>query len=290
MKLFTEIPLTASKLQFTLKDKIMMLGSCFADNIAMKLKNAGFELISNPFGTLYNPESIANAIRRLDSEQKFCEADCVSMGSGANMICSFEHHTSFARPSAAEFLEHANSELEQSSKFWKECNKVIITYGTARVWKHHGKTVSNCLKIPSTEFTRELLSLERIEQIVEELILSHPEKEFLFTISPIRYLSDGPQGNSITKALLHLGLQKLENYPKADYFPAYEIVIDELRDYRFYSSDLIHPNESAIDYLWEKFLKLCVPKQEHEAIRLAEKKAKMLGHRSILSFVPIENT
>ena len=281
MKLITEIPLRRSKISLTRADRILTLGSCFSDNMAAHLRDAGFDMLANPFGTLYNPESIESAVRRLDSCEAYTEADCVEMGAGAGRTCSFEHHTSFARKSAEEFLENANRRLEESRRFWKGCNRVLVTYGTARVWRHGGRTVSNCLKRPAAEFTRDLLTLGRIERISENLVLAHPDKQFIFTVSPIRYLSEGAEANTISKALLHLGIQKAAASPSADYFPAWELMMDELRDYRFYAADLVHPSDVAVDYLWEKFLAFCIPESEYGAVRDAEKAARRLRHRQI---------
>ena len=236
---------------------------------------------ANPFGTLYNPESIAAAVDRLDSGEPFSEADCVQMGAGSDLVCSFAHHTSFARRTAAGFLENANHVLRESAAYWKSCDRVIISYGTARVWKHGGRTVSNCLKRPAGEFTRELLTLGRIAEISRDIVLRHPDKQFIFTVSPIRYLSDGAEANTVSKSLLHLGIQEALKSPGADYFPAWELMMDELRDYRFYAADLVHPRDIAVDYLWEKFLLFCVPEEEHEAVRAAEKAARRTRHRPI---------
>ena len=262
MKLITEIPLRRSKVRLTHADSIVTLGSCFSDNMAGHLRDGGFNILANPFGTLYNPESIAAAVDRLDSGEPFSEADCVLMGAGSDLVCSFAHHTSFARKTVPEFLENANRVLLESTAYWKSCDRVIISYGTARVWKHGGRTVSNCLKRPAGEFTRELLTLDRIAEIS-------------------RYLSDGAEANTISKSLLHLGIQEALKSPGADYFPAWELMMDELRDYRFYAADLVHPRDIAVDYLWEKFLLFCIPEEEHEAVRAAEKAARRTRHRPI---------
>ena len=281
MKLITEIPLRRSKVSLTHANRILTLGSCFSDNMAAHLRDAGFDMLANPFGTLYNPESIESSVRRLDSGEPYTEADCVEMGAGAGLTCSFEHHTSFARKSAEEFLENANRSLEESRRFWKECDRVLVTYGTARVWRHAGHTVSNCLKLPAAEFTRELLTLERIERISENLVISHPDTQFIFTVSPIRYLSEGAEANTISKALLHLGIRKAAAGSSADCFPAWELMMDELRDYRFYAADLVHPSDVAVEYLWEKFLAFCIPENEYGAVRESEKAARRSRHRQI---------
>ena len=265
MKLLTEIPLRLSRVTLTRGNRVMTIGSCFSDNMAAHLRDAGFCMMSNPFGTLYNPESIASAIERLDSGRPFTESDCAEI----------------ARKTPGEFLDHANSSLERSRIFWKDCDRVIVTYGTARVWRRNGRTVSNCLKRPSAEFTHELLTLERIAELSGRLVLDHPDKQFIFTVSPIRHLSQGAEANTLSKALLHLGISKAVELPSADYFPAWELMMDELRDYRFYAADLVHPSEVAVGYLWEKFLAFCVPASGLDAVRAAERAARRSRHRPL---------
>ena len=280
MKLFTNIEIRELATSLSLKDRIMVLGSCFADNIGEKLANAGYNVCINPFGTLYNPASIASAVARLECGESFTKEDCVMMGAGADLVCSFSHHTKFARKTESEFLKDANAALREASDFWKDCTKVIVTFGTARVWKHDGKVVSNCLKRPASEFTGEILSMEEIEACLDGM--EKPDKEYIFTVSPIRHLSDGAHANTVSKATLLLALDKwLENHGHS-YFPAYEIMMDELRDYRFYAEDLCHPNHTAIELIWEKFLKAATLDSEATAIRKNEKDSIRNSHRKIL--------
>ena len=273
MKLITEIKIEKSPVSISHSDKVMLLGSCFSDNIGAKMQAAGFDVMANPFGTLYNPASITNAISRLDSRRPFSEADCVEMGAGAGRICSYEHHTSFARRSAEEFLSAANGSLLEACDFWQDCRKVVITLGTAWVWKVAslpGQPVaSNCLKRPAGEFLRELLPLEEVESLLRSIIESHPDKEFIFTVSPIRHLSDGAHANSISKASLLLGIEKAADSSRCAYFPAYEIMMDELRDYRFYAEDMCHPTQQTVDYIRERFLGWAL--HANESPRLQEK-------------------
>lgn len=281
MKFTTEIGICKSGILLCPQDRITILGSCFSEGIGSHLKDAGFNVRVNPFGVLYNPESIAAATARLGSGEPFTEEDCVPMGAGAGLICSFSHHSSFARPDADGFLENANARLREDSLFWKQSNKVIITLGTAFVWRHCGKTVSNCLKRPAREFTREMLDCGEISSTICGIVESNPDKEFIFTVSPIRHLSDGAHSNTISKASLHLGLQKALEYPGTAYFPAYELLMDELRDYRFYAADLVHPRDIAVDYIWERFVEFCVPDSYRDTIKAAEKAARHAMHRPI---------
>ncbi len=230
------------------RDRIMVLGSCFAANIGNRLIESGYEVCLNPFGTIFNPASIANSVDRLNSRRYFTEEDCIEMGAGAGKICSFYHHTSFARPEAAAFLDNANLKLAEAAEFWKECNKVIITYGTSQVWKwSDGRIVSNCLKRPGYEFSHEMLSLEEIEDCIDRIMT--PDKEFLFTVSPVRHMGEGAHTNTVSKALLQVAISR----KGVVYFPAYEIMTDELRDYRWYTEDRVHPNAEAIEIIWSKF-------------------------------------
>ena len=185
------------------------------------------------------------------------------MGAGAGLGCSFSHHTSFARRTEDEFLQVANASLKEASLRWKAASKVIITLGTAWIYEYtrSGETVSNCLKIEAKEFTRRRLSVRETATLLMNMIARHPEKEFMFTVSPIRHFKDGAHGNQISKSTLLLALDEvLAKFPeRCEYFPAYEIVLDELRDYRFYAADMIHPSDQAVDYLWSRFVGFAVP-------------------------------
>jgi len=278
IKLSTPVLVPALPVQLSLSDRIMVLGSCFADSMGRRLQDAGFDVCVNPFGTLYNPVSICNSVARLASGKPFTEADCVEMGAGAGLVCSFAHHTSFARPTAGEFLSAANEALTAASEFWKGCNKVLVTLGTAMVWKlvSNGDVVSNCLKRPAEEFSHEMLGVLQTSTLLQMLVENNPDKEFIFTVSPIRHLGDGARVNTISKATLQLALNRIG----ACYFPAYEILLDELRDYRFYADDLVHPSKLAEDIIWQRFQAAAVVPGDITQIALNEKAARREAHRS----------
>lgn len=263
LKLQTPVETGRSKVGVSLNDKIVILGSCFADNMGQKMVDLGFDVCLNPFGTLYNPVSVCNSVARLTSGIPFSKDECVQMGAGAGLVCSFSHHTSFARRTEDEFLQVANASLKEASLQWKAASKVIITLGTAWIYEYtrSGETVSNCLKIEAKEFTRRRLSVRETATLLMNMIARHPEKEFMLTVSPIRHFKDGAHGNQISKSTLLLALDEvLAKFPeRCEYFPAYEIVLDELRDYRFYAADMIHPSDQAVDYLWSRFVGFAVP-------------------------------
>lgn len=274
IKLQTAVETGKSSVGLSLKDRITVLGSCFADNVGSGLAECGFDVLVNPFGTLYNPVSICNSVVRLDSGLPFTGDDCTEMGAGAGRICSFSHHTSFSRATAEEFLANANEVLASASAFWKTSNKVIITLGTAWCFRYDatGETVSNCLKRPAAEFTRYRLDVSFTEMLLERMVSRHPDKQFIFTVSPIRHLADGAHGNQLSKSVLLLAVEQLcrkfsdPGAVRCEYFPAYEIVLDELRDYRFYAEDMCHPTAQVADYIRERFVDFAVPADEHGKI------------------------
>ena len=303
MKLFTEV--SCEKLSTIARtDSVCVLGSCFADEIGARLADAGFDVLRNPFGTLYNPASLAAAVERLDSGAPFTQEDCVEMGAGAGLVCSFSHHTSFARPTAEEFLAYANGRLSEDCARWRACTHVILTLGTAWVWRALERpgqpVVANCLKRPAQEFSHELLSVDACAALLRGIIDAHPEKRFILTVSPIRHLGDGAHANTVSKSTLHLAVEKvchpepfgshsglLSSHSGLDpeshtaYFPAYEIVLDELRDYRFYADDLVHPATAAVQLVWERFLDACTDPADRPAILAAERAARAARHRPL---------
>ena len=323
MKLQTPVTDAPCKVGISYNDRILFLGSCFAENIGLRLRDYGFDVLVNPFGTLYNPMSVLSCVRRLVSGVPFSEDECVMMGAGADLVCSFSHHTSFARRTSGEFLENANEALERASAFFRSCNKVIITLGTSWCFRHIEKdfVVSNCLKRPSAEFARERLSPSQVTACLQEIAAlctaSSPaespascttschaeQKELIFTVSPIRHLADSAHGNQLSKSTLLLGIDALLNpgtqsgvlscespgvptcaSPCApsgmDYFPSYEIVMDELRDYRFYAEDMCHPTRQTEDYILERFLAWALPASEHPVLNQNIRAFKQSRHIS----------
>ena len=269
MKLQTPVADEKCRVGISYDDKIMMLGSCFSDNIGKRLSELGFDVCVNPFGTLYNPASIATAVSRLVSGEHFTEKDCVEIGAGCERVCSFSHHTSFSGTDAKEFLTKANDALDTASLFFRECNKVIITLGTSWCFRHigTGSIVSNCLKHPAAEFQRERLEVQEIATLLKDIIETDcgKRKEYIFTVSPIRHFKDGAHGNQLSKAGLLLGIDSVIG-DRAEYFPAYEIVMDELRDYRFYAEDMCHPTSQTTEYILERFLGWALPADEKQVL------------------------
>ncbi len=285
MKLVTEVSCLRPERPLGLDEPVCLLGSCFSDEMARKFSDAGFRVLANPFGTLYNPASIAAAVARLDDPVPFREEDCVPLGAGDGRTGSFFHHTSFARSTAAEFLNAANACLAQATGEWERCGAVILTLGTARVWRaleRPGRpVVANCLKRPAREFAHELLSVEECTRLLRGIVETHPQKRFILTVSPIRHLGEGAHVNSVSKATLHLALEGVLPLDNAGYFPAYEILTDELRDYRFYAEDLVHPSPTAVQIVWERFRDSFIAPADLARILENEKAARAAKHRPI---------
>ena len=281
VKLYTPVELPSGKGDLVLSDRIMILGSCFADRIGCKLRDAGFDVCLNPFGTLYNPASVAAALERLESGEQFSRKDCIEMGAGAGLVCSFSHHTSFARADEEQFLANANRALEEASAFWKSCNRLIVTYGTAFVWTRDGKVVANCLKRLPAEFDHKMMDVGQCRAHMERVAEVAGGRKLMLTVSPIRHLAQGAHSNTLSKATLQLASDCLVREGKAEYFPSYEIILDELRDYRFYADDLVHPSDKAVEVIWERFLDCCTVPSEREVIRQNEKAARRMAHRPV---------
>ena len=273
LKLQTPVTDDRCKVGISFNDRIMMLGSCFSDSIGRQLSDYGFNVCVNPFGTLYNPVSILNSVERLATGKEFTPEECIMIGAGDERFCSFSHHTSFARASMEDFIENANKALNEAREFFLNADKLIITLGTSWCFRHNasGIIVSNCLKRNAAEFTRERLSVAEVTDALKR-IQELTNAQIILTVSPIRHFKDGAHGNQISKATLLLGIEEFlascpvdlsmnPRYP-AEYFPAYEIVMDELRDYRFYAEDMCHPSQQTVNYIRERFLDWALLKEE----------------------------
>ena len=284
MKLNTPVDFPQSRFGLSYDDRIMVLGSCFASCTGQKLAERGFDVLVNPFGTLYNPASVASCIERLESGEHFTPEDCVQLGAGSTKVGSFHHHTLAAKDSVEEFLQSANMALDRAREFWDSCNVIIVTLGTSWCYRHRERDiiVANCLKRNACEFERFFLGRERTVELLEAMVSKG--RKVVFTVSPIRHLADGAHGNNLSKANLLLGIDEVvSGHPDvAEYFPAYEIMMDELRDYRFYAEDMIHPSAQAENYIFERFIAWALSPSEQEKYRLNDKAFRRSRHIPML--------
>ena len=238
-------------------DRIMLWGSCFTENIGNLLKENKFQCDVNPFGTLYNPLSIAKALHQVMEGKQYQSSDLFEAG---GLWHSWMHHSVFSVSDKEACLDGINARMNESNSFLKECNWLIITWGTAYVYalKENEEVVGNCHKQPDKIFERRRLSVSEIvcewTLLLEKLKQVNPDLKVVLTVSPIRHAKDGMHGNQLSKSTLLLAVDELcKTCPECIYFPSYEIMMDELRDYRFYADDMMHPSKLAVEYIWECF-------------------------------------
>lgn len=285
MKLNTPVEIKPLEGRLTYRDSILFVGSCFADEIGRRFTERYFDTRVNPFGVLFNPCSISDCLGLLEgyginAEQcSFIPEDVIETSGG---FCSFHHHGSMARPTAQEFLDNANKVLADASDFYYREGWVVVTLGTAFIYtdKESGNVVANCHKLPADRFERTMISADQVYNALSQYVAARPERQWIFTVSPVRHLADGLHANTLSKSTLHLGIEKLVNrYPNAHYFPAYEILLDELRDYRFYADDMMHPSAQAADYIFERFMDFALADSDRPLLAEAEKVRGMMQHR-----------
>ena len=283
-RFYTSVEMPAGLPRFSHRDRLLLMGSCFATNIGTRLLEAKFACDVNPYGVLYNPLSISAALREALAGKVYAEADLYEHG---GLWHSPMHHGDFSAPTAAEALARINARLEAMRAELSRPDVLLLTWGTAWVYEEArtGRIVGNCHKLPERCFCRRRLSVEEMVDDYTELLADlwkvNPGLKVVFTVSPIRHVRDGLHANQLSKAALLLAIASLEEkFPAAVcYFPAYEIVLDELRDYRFYAPDMVHPSDVAIDYVWERFCGACLT---DEAVKLMEECYqihKMLEHK-----------
>jgi hypothetical protein len=257
MKFRTEAAIAQSPFEIAYDDKIFCIGSCFAERMEQQLQKHKFYTLLNPFGILFQPLAIANCIESVIEKKYFEQNDLILY---EELFHSLHHHSDFSNTDAQQAIEKINRETDTAHSFLKETNVALITFGTAIVFEHKAtnQIVGNCHRIPQSEFSKRMLSVEeiveRFEKTMQQMFRFNENIKFVFSVSPVRYLSFGMHENQLAKATLLLAIDALQKkFPNAFYFPAYEIVMDDLRDYRFVNEDLIHPNEQATQYIWDKF-------------------------------------
>lgn len=279
----TKISLQKERVLIDHNSTILLLGSCFSESIYNKLDYFKFPADKNPFGIVYNPKAIENLILNVINEKEFSEKDVFHLNE--RWHC-FDAHSELSNSNKDLLLKNLNSQLHKITETLKEATHIIITLGTAWVYRHieTDKIVSNCHKIPQKKFLKELLSADEVEDSLKAIIALiksvNPAVQLLFTISPIRHLKDGFTENSISKAHLRTAVNQVVDQKKEiSYFPSFEIMLDDLRDYRFYSDDMVHPNETAITYIWEAFKATWINDTTFPIMQQIDAIRKGLSHR-----------
>jgi len=274
----TKVIITPITNRFNYQTPLLCMGSCFAAEMGARLEQRQFPVSVNPFGVLYNPASIALALERLQSGAPFTHDDLIiSQGRYATLW----HQHLLSHPHPDTFLDQANSRLSQGASMFREAKGIIISLGTSWVYRHKERNMvaANCHKLPACQFDRLFLTPQESVKLLAPWIAATPEKQWVITVSPIRHQKEGAHGNQVSKAALLLVIEQLcSQFSNLYYFPAYEIVMDELRDYRFYASDMIHLSPSTIDYIWEQFSASAIDPQCYSSIKEEEKRMRREGH------------
>lgn len=282
MILQTEIKIQPLEQTIRYGDGLLFLGSCFADEVGGICKGLGFDALVNPFGELYNPVSVMQSLQRLKDGNPFVHDDVIEVGEG--QYCTFSHNTSFWNNSESALLERVNYSLAEAHAHFLKSKWIVVSLGTSWVFRHkaNGQVVSNCNKLSANQFERVFLPMEHTAKCLSEMVSQNPGKHFIFTVSPLRHLKDGLHGNQLSKAALLLAVDEIYNsFGNAHYFPAYEILLDVLRDYRFYKEDMVHPTEQAVRYIWECFVDFAIDPKEEPAMQAAAELRQMLHHRPL---------
>ena len=238
------------------QSNLLLLGSCFSDNVGSRLVSNKFNTLINPFGILFNPISIVNTLNDIIEEK---EVGLKDLHFENGLYHSFAHHGRFSGPNSEEVLIRIDQSRVGATLFLKKTDVIIVTLGSSWAYRHNdtGELVANCHKVPNKEFTKELLEVdfivEKLQGVIDKLHAINSNLKVIFTISPVRHWKDGAEENTLSKSILNVAIHQLACSKSIYYFPAYEMIIDDLRDYRFYKEDMLHPNNVAIDYVWSRF-------------------------------------
>jgi len=283
MELRTVFNIDPSDKKITYNDPVMFIGSCFTTSIGRQFETGHLPVMINPSGTVYNPVSVCNTLDTINNGIFYSNSDLYN---NKGVWISFNHYTDFSSGDPVTLIEKINNRSKEALSFLKTAQFLFITFGTARVyrWRQSGKIVSNCHKIPASEFTHELLKVNDIVTLWNDqlgrLQSLYPQLKVVFTISPVRHWKDGAHGNQVSKSVLFLAVEELLKHSSGPgYFPAYELVMDDLRDYRFYDDDMLHPSSSAVDYIWDAFAECYFDNPTMEIWKEVAKITKAVSHR-----------
>jgi hypothetical protein len=278
--LMTHVEIPALDAPITYRSRLLLMGSCFAGHIGDALLQRRFKATVNPFGVVYNPLSLAQSLLRLQSGKPFTAGEVVE---SETLYTTFFHHSSFSHPCRDTFLAQANAALQKGAEAFAAADVVVLSLGTARVYydRETEQVVNNCHKFPAARFRQAVLT---VDEIVDALwpVIEQSNSRWMLTVSPIRHWKDGAHNNQLSKAALLLAVEKLQQLTaKVSYFPAYELMMDELRDYRFYAGDMLHPSPQAVQYIWERFAETAFSEETKKIVREAEKIIAAQHHRPL---------
>jgi len=280
----TEFPAGRADFSIGHQQQLLLVGSCFTEHIGTRLAAAKFPVAVNPFGIVYNPISIVRCLERLwVGDQPFAAADLFE---NQGLWHSWEHHSHFSQPAPTAMLNGLNAAYTASAEVLRRTDRLLLTFGTADIFllKNTRQVVANNHKMPAALLEQRRLRVEEIVQhvaaILQKIKAKQPDFQVILTVSPVRHLRGGAVENQRSKATLVLACEALgEQLPFATYFPAYELLLDDLRDYRFYAADMVHPNEVAVDYIWQYFVDTFFTSATQQLMARIEKIRQAAGHR-----------
>ena len=284
MDLFTKVDIPKSSISIDYSSKLMFVGSCFAENISRFFVDAKFNCLVNPTGIIYNPLSIRKMVENVVNQKVYDEHDFFFDG---NNYCSYDFHGTYSRGTLQEAIALANNCMTEARAFLQNADVVFITLGTAYVYflaDNPAQPVCNCHKQKPETFIRRLVSVDEVAAALSDIVFNlsslNSKLKNVFTVSPIRHWKDGAHGNRLSKSTLHLGIEQvLQKFDCCEYFPSYEILEDELRDYRFYAEDMIHPSPLAEKIIWQRLRDTYINKVCQSQIARVEKFMQAVHHR-----------
>ncbi len=283
MKLQTQLNIPEQEPKISYDSKLLLLGSCFTENMGEKFAYFKFQQLQNPFGILFHPFAIENLVSKAAQQKEYTEKDIFQYNQNWH---SFEAHSRLSNSNPNEIVKDLNKAITQTRDALRESTHLIITLGTAFVYKHSEgkKYVANCHKVPQKAFKKELIKTPEIQKSLENIVSQcralNPDLQFIFTVSPVRHAKDGLVQNTRSKAQLISAIHEvIDQKENTAYFPSYELLLDELRDYRFYTQDMLHPNATAIQYIWEKFAATWFAKETQPTMKKVAALQRNLEHK-----------
>lgn len=287
MNFRTEIELAKANFQFSHSDKVVLLGSCFSENIGLKLQRYRFQVDVNSHGIVFNPESVAIALEDVIENKRYTKEDLIYHN---GLYVSLNHHGKFSHENADVAIKKINDSIANHHLQLKYARVLFVTFGSAWAYRYKEtkRIATNCHKIPQSSFEKILISNEEIiarwSDSLEKLHAFNKDIQVVFTVSPVRYWRDGALQNQLSKSHLIIAADALkEKFNFAHYFPSYELVMDDLRDYRFFKEDMLHPNDVAINYVWEKLIAWCMSDETRQKLNQLEPLLRFTEHRPMNS-------
>lgn len=285
MRFRTETEPVRTSMRITYDTPVFMAGSCFSDNISARLVRGGFDVCANPSGTLYNPLSIEAMIHALVAERRVTEEELVEC---SGVWHSMDHHSSFSSRQRAAVVDKVNDAYSHGARALRGAGIMILTFGTAWIYTRAGRVVANCHKLPAVEFDRRRLDVDEAAGAIGRAVTAarsvNAALPVVLTVSPVRHVADGLHGNNLSKATLLLACDRVcRDFKDVIYFPSYEMLNDDLRDYRFYDADMKHPSPVAVDYIYERFSGTFMSDDTRRKALCAEAEWRRAAHRSLIS-------